>query len=589
MIIAKLLEKLEQYVDIKMLGQLSAASVKKLIDYFNKNNIYGKMNMLPATVTYRGKVELIQKACLDYLKYKEDGVLSAVLEKQVIIPERLTNKYDAVIFMYFLFYENKLILAEADNENLFRTLADVYEFVYEDSIFQDVQSFALFCVLIWKQGIKEFNKYLDQIAGETELKGDLDNILTNKRTMSVEEFVDRMDELCMTFDTERDLRATRKSVEAAIKCENKIVSSIKNRNQDVPDKIEFIDFCNNHADYKKILDMILNTQKRRRWYLYRIIQKIVLKQLNDVADECDNVTQAVCITQRRRLYEYQMINPIVINDDRGGLKFNELYLFECVDEYDKDFSSKETWLKRNCIMSFDKICYIFEIMFDEKTLHASDNEREDHVAIARIFGKGVNGWIERCLARGFSDDKIIEIAVENKLIKFGKNSDEKIKEERKADFEKKIDMIREKLYERYNRLIDQYEKSDSVHGFGVRANEGLGDSFWNILTGRVDVTRELLLSFVMIAKVYSVDLQLEYIQYHILENSRFDSELEEIDESNYFNRLFSDLCVQIDDNLYSNMNMRRDLLTMLAAKMEKNYLMEGIAPFTAMVEGRSLG
>ena len=41
MIIAKLLEKLEQYVDIKMLGQLSAASVKKLIDYFNKNNIYG--------------------------------------------------------------------------------------------------------------------------------------------------------------------------------------------------------------------------------------------------------------------------------------------------------------------------------------------------------------------------------------------------------------------------------------------------------------------------------------------------------------------------------------------------------------------
>lgn len=204
MIIAKLLEKLEQYVDIKMLGQLSAASVKKLIDYFNKNNIYGKMNMLPATVTYRGKVELIQKACLDYLKYKEDGVLSAVLEKQVIIPERLTNKYDAVIFMYFLFYENKLILAEADNENLFRTLADVYEFVYEDSIFQDVQSFALFCVLIWKQGIKEFNKYLDQIAGETELKGDLDNILTNKRTMSVEEFVDRMDELCIICDERSD-------------------------------------------------------------------------------------------------------------------------------------------------------------------------------------------------------------------------------------------------------------------------------------------------------------------------------------------------------------------------------------------------
>ena len=62
-------------------------------------------------------------------------------------------------------------------------------------------------------------------------------------------------------------------------------------------------------------------------------------------------------------------------------------------------------------------------------------------------------------------------------------------------------MIREKLYERYNRLIDQYEKSDSVHGFGVRANEGLGDSFWNILTGRVDVTRELLLSFVMIGTV----------------------------------------------------------------------------------------
>ena len=40
--------------------------------------------MLPATVTYRGKVELIQKACLDYLKYKEPLVLLPILTMQLM-------------------------------------------------------------------------------------------------------------------------------------------------------------------------------------------------------------------------------------------------------------------------------------------------------------------------------------------------------------------------------------------------------------------------------------------------------------------------------------------------------------------------
>ena len=75
---------------------------------------------------------------------------------------------------------------------------------------------------------------------------------------------------------------------------------------------------------------------------------------------------------------------------------------------------------------------------------------------------------------------------------------------------------------------------------------------------------------------------------HILENSRFDPELDVLDGTNHFNMLFYKFYMQIDDNLYSNINMRRDFLTLLAAEMEISYLKEEIAPFTAMVEGRSL-
>ena len=90
--------------------------------------------------------------------------------------------------------------------------------------------------------------------------------------------------------------------------------------------------------------MILNTQSRRRWYLYRIIQKIVLKQINDIACECETVDQAVSLTQRKRTCETQMINPLVIVDEKGLLRFNELYFFECSNEYDTDFTLKEDWL-----------------------------------------------------------------------------------------------------------------------------------------------------------------------------------------------------------------------------------------------------
>ena len=556
MIILDFLKKLEKYVDLTMLSQLSTESVEKLTNYFNDNNIYEKMNLLHATVTYRGKIGLIQKACKEYTVYKEQGTISAALKEELIIPERITYKYDSVIFMYFLLYENNLIIKEADNEALFKTLSDVYELEYEDSIFKDLQSFALFCVLIWKQGVGEFCKYLDQIADETPLYGDLENILKTKQTLTVGQFID----------------------------------SFRNENNGIPKPAEFIEFCQSHEDYKKIMDMILNTQSRRRWYLYRIIQKIVLKQINDIARECETVDQAVSLTQRKRTCETQMINPLVIVDEKGLLRFNELYFFECSNEYDTGFTSKEDWLKRNCTMCFDKICYIFEIMLDEKSLHVPDSEVEtkNRLAIARIFGKGINGWIERCLARGFSDDDIIKIAFDHGLIKLPKKKDEKVLKEKKADLKKQIDEMRKKLYERYNDLVDKRDTKDLVHGFGVRANEGLGDVFWKILIGQVDVTRELLLSFVMIAKVYFVDLKLEYIQMHILENSRFDPELDVLDGTNHFNMLFYKFYMQIDDNLYSNINMRRDFLTLLAAEMEISYLKEGIAPFTAMVEGRSL-
>ena len=99
MTILDFLKKLEKYVDLTMLSQLSTESVKKLTNYFNDNNIYEKMNLLHATVTYRGKISLIKKACKEYTVYKEQGTLSAALKEELIIPERMTYKYDAVIFM----------------------------------------------------------------------------------------------------------------------------------------------------------------------------------------------------------------------------------------------------------------------------------------------------------------------------------------------------------------------------------------------------------------------------------------------------------------------------------------------------------
>ena len=243
MIIFDFLKELEKYVDLTMLSQLSTESVEKLTNYFNDNNIYEKMNLLHATVTYRGKIGLIQKACKEYMVYKEQGTISAALKEELIIPERMTYKYDAVIYMYFLLNENNLIIKEADNEALFKSLSDVYELEYEDSIFKDLQSFALFCVLRWKQGVGEFCKYLDQIADDTPLYGDLENILKTKQTLTVGKFIDRIDELCMAFDTENNIRETRQSVANAIASEYKILDSFRNENNGISKPAGFIEFC----------------------------------------------------------------------------------------------------------------------------------------------------------------------------------------------------------------------------------------------------------------------------------------------------------------------------------------------------------
>ena len=67
----------------------------------------------------------------------------------------------------------------------------------------------------------------------------------------------------MAFDTENNIRETRQSVANAIASEYKILDSFRNENNGISKPAGFIEFCQSLEDYKKIMDMILNTQSSR--------------------------------------------------------------------------------------------------------------------------------------------------------------------------------------------------------------------------------------------------------------------------------------------------------------------------------------
>ena len=638
-------EKLSKYIDLDEFVKLNRDSFSSLKKFFDEHRIFEKMGHKHNAVTGMSRFENLLSDCSKYLDaQKNNESILKELEKTIDMPKTSSDINNYVVFYYFIFRENNLIKPDADNETLFQFLANTYGYKMYHSYFVKKEEFILFCALRWKSNIKQFSKFLSE-EWCCDSIGDLEAIIESDSEITVGKFIERINELCTPMDTELNVRSTRNSVAQA--SEN--IELIRQDNIGAPEDDEsFISFCNHHPEYAQILRTIQNTEPRRRWYLYRILQKIIIKQIEYINSTCRNVKEMTEVLNVKGVLKATMANPFVVlevsgdnkQQEKANLVFNYLFFFgldyaECnrkltkakeaenkndfnlatkiilefyeemgenvykinsemigklrtyykekqlddelrkiIDKiltaYEEKIKEKDLqdFILNNCYMRIGDIAYIFEVVFDDKALH-QDNEQE--VRIARL----TDDWVRRCIVRGMNDSKILEIANENQVMISNKIVDQA-----------RIDATRMYLKEHCEQVLDS--NGDKGHGFGIRTDSEPGQLFKKVLVGEANVSKEMLLSFVLLAKAYSVNAELswDYIRFHILENARFDRNAEDGTSFNIFFALTKN-ALDEDDEL-ENLLKRADYLSEKACDMELSYLEKGIAPFAVMFSGGDL-
>lgn len=667
-------ERLGNYVDLERFIRLDEKIFDKLKEYFDNERIYEKMGYTYSKVTNQVKIKTMMNDCKEFLELrKKDAAWSEKLCKEVKPYEKQGTINDSVIFLYFLLMENNCIFDRKNNLDLFKYLSDVFGYKFDRKFFEIKESFILFCVIKWKKNIYEFNNYLME---EWEEYGDLESIIEGltddaggNSEILVGDFIDRIEELCKSMEESSNVRATRSSVKMSIRN----VKTIEKSDDDIKPKQgeKFLDFCKNHEEYSQILTMIQNTEPRRRWYLYRILEKIVIKQIEYVKSKCSSFSEMAETMRVVGISKTTMVNPFyvlyLVNDDemisdayteeqvdaeldeeddirkkanivynyplffgfhygkcsnalKEAKKYENKRKFELaarcildlyhpneaendniykinseaigklkkyakelkgdikkeIDAFFEIYKDKtenediENIIRNGCYMKISDIVYIFETIFDDKIYHYEENE--DTILQARL----TDDWIKRSLARGFSDDKIMEIAKREGIGTITL---------------KKINNARKYLSEHYTTVIDS--DGNKGHGIGIRQDSVDGKLFKRILVGRANVSRELLLSFVLLAKVYSVidEISWDYIRFHILENSRFDKSTEKNTPFNDFyinavNDLNDGKCEFDNETVYlTNLYSRAAYISDKAEQMEIKYLGKGVAPFEVMFAG----
>ena len=573
-----LLEELEQCIDIEKFCGLGKECYVEMASKFNDLSVFKKMGYEEeGKITFWGGLQEWQKELSAFVKSPDKWADKWAGKRDSRKKMKLKNRLEHTVFLYFFMVEYEVIKKGTNHKKLYQRMAESLDIASDFSLFSRIEDFVLFLALLWKWEVERFVQYLDEMQeickkdASEKFLSDLDFQYEGKRKELTAKMLGELLQRQKNPDSKENVKETRRSVSEANSLSQKLEDD---KNEKGPEKNEegvgksLWKWMEGHGEYMPILRTILNTEHRRRWYLYRIIHMMIEKQVDDLASDYalteKGMKKMLNRLADRNLYNGGQYNEYVGKGEKGnetetvtmqvgsGMKSaftmpaSPILFIRRMEKADIPPIPKVVTpafrreLLEECIVNMQGIFYALEMYFDIKEEHKEE-------AVTGIFESELN----RCISLGIPP----------------KSGKEKKYEEKKKEFIHRT----EKYYNGGSRILS------------LQAGREL---CWKILTGegeRSSVSRELLLLFLLLAKFYGVSFEDDYLGKHILGNSRFSPIL---DEENRFDAFFKETCDDIAD--CKTFVEKVDTISAAANAMEEYYLEQGIAPFQTISKGGRL-
>jgi len=378
-----------------------------------------------------------------------------------------------------------------------------------------------------------------------------------------------------------------------------------------------------------LLEHVFNCQRRRKWYMFRMMQRIIEFQIDEFVSVVAEYQKAlkkintlwienaekiiVCYADKERQYSKY-------NNDKKLFKVSEEYKWTDLEENSKlteeiDINLLAYSLKKNKSDSkwYEKLPKTIQDVINQiiswqaqvENLQKKLKKLEKELWIKKgsndaVYRVNINSWNELCkmsneLARVNIDD--LKIDLENSRIVPGRinrafNSYfEGVKEEKgnaMAKYEIRYDAHWDKDLEFdgiYSEMHEGYSKPGEIKAGEKRPGE---ERLKNLILGKKEVTREMLLLMGLLHKaVVGEETDLEYLQGHVLHYSRLSPKFRNTQYEQYVEEVYNTM------NEIKSREVRISELKSASKNIEEFYLktkerQKGIAIFYSIMNGRRI-
>lgn len=539
---------------------------------------------------------------------------------------RFYNCVEIKELIYWTIFLVKSGLSKESGDGIFEDFLDSIENDYKPDRCEDVPSLILYYVLYFDKSLEIWRDLLEDWEKEKFYLFSTDVIETKYDAASVV--------LCLNFEKEvRDFNYTnlKQFVDEGLsdvdQKTRKSFQEINNSIYRMRDKGEETKIIKVFGI--NLLEHVFNCQRRRKWYMFRMMQRIIEFQINEFISI---ITEYQITLKKLNILWRQNAERIIAyyadkekqyskyNNDPKFFKVSEEYKWtdlemnsNLIAEIDFDLLVHSLKKNKNDCRWYEKLLKEIQEVINQiivcqvqvENLQKELKKLEKELWIKKgsndaVYRVNINSWNELCkmsneLARVNIDD--LKIDLENSRIVPGRinrsfNSYfEGVKHEKKnamAKYEIRYDVYWDKDLEFdgiYSRNHEGYSKPGEKKAGENRPGE---EKLKNLILGKKEVTREMLLLMGLLHKVVvGEDTDLDYLQGHVLHYSRLSSEFRNTQYEKYVEETYNTM------NEMESREARISELKSASKEIEEFYLKtkerkKGIAIFSSIMSGRRI-
>lgn len=263
---------------------------KNLIQKINAGTILKKTGLKPISNRSYGKLlnnlKKIKKSCIDEngkFKARDDKDVKKHFQAEILTP--VDKRY--CLFTYFLITETKLFQDNLGKcvsyEQLYKDLMTCGGHMYDQEVYPYMEDYIRAYILKSNQGLDIYQGLLDSWDEHCNLMkededSDSDLILpyiTEKRILTYEQWQEIIDAGLEQVDNEKRTRRSMSLIQGQL---TEVVRDESKKGQtDI--SVVFP---------KEIIHSVKNTEKRRTWYMFRMLSNIIEHQIEDILDTIED-------------------------------------------------------------------------------------------------------------------------------------------------------------------------------------------------------------------------------------------------------------------------------------------------------------